>query len=182
MCNSIQSIFYLDEYPCMPKMLCLLTNLLPWIWMANNTDMQLENSKQEYWANSTSVFINSRVSSQKGPTRHTYAWQIGPFWQDILELSCYMKQYAENLNVKPNIVLDKITFQLFAYCVCFSTNNKMINENNQHRTTFYCEEFIFQNAVFTETFISKWFIATAVFFYAAARDVTRWTKHDPCLD
>ena len=26
-----------------------------------------------------------RVSCQKGPTRHAYAWQIGPFWQDNLE-------------------------------------------------------------------------------------------------
>ena len=22
----------------------------------------------------------------KGPTRHAYAWQIGPFWQDTLEM------------------------------------------------------------------------------------------------
>ena len=28
----------------------------------------------------------SRVSCKKGPTRHAYAWQIGPFWQDTLEL------------------------------------------------------------------------------------------------
>ena len=28
----------------------------------------------------------SRVSRQKGPTRHAYAWQIGPFWQDALDL------------------------------------------------------------------------------------------------
>ena len=27
------------------------------------------------------------VSCQKGPTRHAYAWQIGPFWQDTLDLS-----------------------------------------------------------------------------------------------
>ena len=27
----------------------------------------------------------SRVSYQKGPTRHAYAWQIGPFWQDTLD-------------------------------------------------------------------------------------------------
>ena len=27
------------------------------------------------------------VSCQKGPTRHAYAWQIGPFWQDTLKLS-----------------------------------------------------------------------------------------------
>ena len=29
---------------------------------------------------------SSRVSCQKGPTRHAYAWLIGPFWQDTLEL------------------------------------------------------------------------------------------------
>ena len=26
------------------------------------------------------------VSCQKGPTRHAYAWQIWPFWQDTLDL------------------------------------------------------------------------------------------------
>ena len=29
---------------------------------------------------------NSMVSCQKGPTRNVYAWQIGPFCQDTLEL------------------------------------------------------------------------------------------------
>ena len=28
----------------------------------------------------------SMVSCQKGPPRHAYAWQIGPFWQDTLDL------------------------------------------------------------------------------------------------
>ena len=28
----------------------------------------------------------SRVSCQKGPTRHAYAWQIRPFWQDTLDM------------------------------------------------------------------------------------------------
>ena len=28
----------------------------------------------------------SRVSCQKGPTRHAYAWPIGPFWQDTLNI------------------------------------------------------------------------------------------------
>ena len=27
----------------------------------------------------------SMVSCQKGPTRHAYAWPIGPFWQDTLD-------------------------------------------------------------------------------------------------
>ena len=26
------------------------------------------------------------VSCQKVPTRHAYAWQIGPFWQDTLDI------------------------------------------------------------------------------------------------
>ena len=26
------------------------------------------------------------LSCQKGPTRHAYAWQIGPFWQDTLDI------------------------------------------------------------------------------------------------
>ena len=30
----------------------------------------------------------SMVSCQKGPTRHAYAWQIGPFWQDTLDMWC----------------------------------------------------------------------------------------------
>ena len=32
------------------------------------------------------VLHNSMVSCQKGPTRHAYAWQIGPFGQDTFEL------------------------------------------------------------------------------------------------
>ena len=32
------------------------------------------------------VILISRVSCQKGPTRHAYAWQIGPFWQDTLDI------------------------------------------------------------------------------------------------
>ena len=27
----------------------------------------------------------SMVSCQKGPTRHAYAWQLGPFWQYTLD-------------------------------------------------------------------------------------------------
>ena len=30
-----------------------------------------------------------RVSCQKGPSRHAYAWQIGPIWQETLDLLVY---------------------------------------------------------------------------------------------
>ena len=32
------------------------------------------------------MFFKSMVSCQKGPTRHAYAWQIGTFWQDTLQI------------------------------------------------------------------------------------------------
>ena len=40
----------------------------------------------------TNILQKSRVSCQKGPTRHAYAWQIGPIWKDTLEvlLHCHL--------------------------------------------------------------------------------------------
>ena len=32
--------------------------------------------------------VMSMVSCQNGPTRHAYAWKIGPFWQDTLDVIC----------------------------------------------------------------------------------------------
>ena len=40
------------------------------------------------------------VSCQKGPARHAYTWQIGPFWQDTLELDKGTTTYVcENADV-----------------------------------------------------------------------------------
>ena len=36
------------------------------------------------------MHCSSMVSCQKGPTRHAYAWQIGPFWQDTLVIYRYV--------------------------------------------------------------------------------------------
>ena len=44
------------------------------------------------------------VSCQKGPNRHDYAWQIGPFWQDTLDdIQLYV----------PKITKSQDTWQLF---------------------------------------------------------------------
>ena len=40
----------------------------------------------------------SMVSCQKGPTRHAYAWQIGPFWQDTLDITAYYDQVEKFYN------------------------------------------------------------------------------------
>ena len=47
----------------------------------------------------------SRVSCQKGPTRHAYAWQIGPFWQDTLDVG-FLKtiQYAKDLHISETMI------------------------------------------------------------------------------
>ena len=38
------------------------------------------------------------VSYQKGPTRHAYAWQIGPFWQDTLEYGGLLIEFSQGLD------------------------------------------------------------------------------------
>ena len=43
------------------------------------------------------------VSCQKGPTRHAYAWQIGPFWQDTLDLSSWTRHDIERFPTLPNL-------------------------------------------------------------------------------
>ena len=50
----------------------------------------------------------SMVSCQKGPTRHAYAWQIGPFWQDTLEIQ---KQWITLKCMKHNS--DRVHFQWY---------------------------------------------------------------------
>ena len=35
------------------------------------------------------------VSCQMGPTRHAYAWQIGPFWQDTLDITNIYVQFHQ---------------------------------------------------------------------------------------
>ena len=50
------------------------------------------------WSNKTAAL--SMVSCQKGPTRHAYAWQIGPFWQDTLVMTnttSKMRLYSNKL-------------------------------------------------------------------------------------
>ena len=40
----------------------------------------------------------SMVSCPNGPTRHAYAWQIGPFWQDTLEMWNISRGYPLSLD------------------------------------------------------------------------------------
>ena len=42
-------------------------------------------------------FHTSRVSCQNGPPRHVNAWQIGPFWQDTIDMPNDCKVMKDNL-------------------------------------------------------------------------------------
>ena len=44
----------------------------------------------------------SMVSCQKGPTRHAYAWQIGPFWQNTLDISVTANPITTAVTKEPN--------------------------------------------------------------------------------
>ena len=46
---------------------------------------------QQIWQKIWRAYLISMVSCQKGPTRHSYAWQIGPFWQDTLAICLSVK-------------------------------------------------------------------------------------------
>ena len=51
-----------------------MVNINPW----HQTQQGQSEKPYDMWAKG----CTSMVSCQKGPTRHAYAWQIGPFWQD----------------------------------------------------------------------------------------------------
>ena len=46
----------------------------------------LINGSLIYLYETGSIQWISIVSCQKGPTHHANIWQIGPFWQDILDI------------------------------------------------------------------------------------------------
>ena len=72
----------------------------------------------------------SMVSCQKGPTSHAYAWQIGPFWQDTLDIACIVMSVAIYTSGKvmeqlqPNRLCMK--FSGMPWCIPGSLTNRFI--------------------------------------------------------
>ena len=59
-----------------------------WHYTLYDINMALVEHKSVLSSQYTPIQEISRVSCQKGLTRHAYAWQIGPFWQDTLDMGC----------------------------------------------------------------------------------------------
>ena len=56
------------------------------LWKWSSRSFVAPQTDKSLWPNDTIWQHKSRVSCKKGPTRHAYPWQIGPFWQDTLEM------------------------------------------------------------------------------------------------
>ena len=50
----------------------------------------LKNRVNKSYESNDDITQISMVSCQKGPTRHAYAWQIGPFWQDTPDICMFI--------------------------------------------------------------------------------------------
>ena len=62
--------------------------------------------------------IISMVSCQKGPNRHAYAWQIGPFWQDTLDISIILWViYFFHRTPRPNFDTMLRKLLIFLHCL-----------------------------------------------------------------
>ena len=79
-CNLILTI---QIWSCNPNVIFILCNSRIWGILL---------SRDITWISIKVMTHISMVSCQKGPTRHAYAWQIGPFWQDLY-LSLYIYIY-----------------------------------------------------------------------------------------
>ena len=73
----------------------------------------------------------SMVSCQKGPTRHAYAWPIGPFWQDTLELSNW-KERPWGLFHYIDVIMTTMTSQITSLAVVSSTVYSEADQRKQH--------------------------------------------------
>ena len=67
----------------------------------------------------------SMVSCQKGPTRHAYAWRVGPFWQDTIDLTAFHLCETEITVVTHTITLPPLSCfpcKLFFFFFAFRVN------------------------------------------------------------
>ena len=80
-----------------------------------DTTLSQDNGLQKIFTNKEMFCIShcvwyknkSMVSCQKGPTRDAYAWQIGPFWQDTLEMFHFIV-YRFMMTILPNTLYHRI--------------------------------------------------------------------------
>ena len=93
-----------------PAVMSASSNFLGGWWFLNNKTLETHWPENLHTGTKDveglCISLRSRVSCQKGPTRHAYTWQIGPFWQDTLEMfePVWMSSYAYIVTTENNYV------------------------------------------------------------------------------
>ena len=105
----------------------------------------------------------SMVSCQKGPIRHAYPWQIGPFWQDTIELyigfSCNRrklnKSYRYHWNCHAKWWLSAIIYHDSSWLLIWPTLVHYITDINTLGQRW--NGWHFADNIFKCIFLNEWF-------------------------
>ena len=75
-----------------------MTLFISWFILEENIT---ENYPYVYSLTILDMVYNNGIlpKGPKGPTRHAYAWQIGPLWQDTLELLSDIWRCCKNMTL-----------------------------------------------------------------------------------
>ena len=87
---------------------------------------ELSHKDQLLWLSLNLPAQISMVSCQKGPTRRAYAWQIGPFWQDTIDICWYIWYSGVNCWSKHSTKLSNVTLHHDIPNTAFFQNNEKI--------------------------------------------------------
>ena len=96
--------------------------------------------------NQFSLWVQSfitMVSCQKGPTRHAYAWQIGPFWKDTLDIFCTLVMAMHCVKSHKHDIFDHVLKKKIIIIIRF--NDHQLNQSNQRSnldSMFKCNELL----------------------------------------
>ena len=88
------------------------------IFMKLSLSSMFQNAEKCLVLLDNTEFHMSMVSCQKGPTRHAYAWQIRPIWQDTLDVSWTQCWFRQSLLIKE---------ALSYYCTCWQYWSPFLN-------------------------------------------------------
>ena len=94
----------------------------------SKTSRNIQPQKGEYLLANEFMWVHIRhyismVSCQKGPIRHAYAWQIGPFWQDTLDILAIGRSHSVDIGVLSTrcwfVVWEQMSYQMLWYSMPF---------------------------------------------------------------
>ena len=120
--------------------------------------------------------VISLVSYQKGPIRHAYEWQIGPFWQDTLDIYVYITVHAcariSKIKSDQYSCVNDV-WKAFKYCTCLQCYPKSKLKPK------LCQTFLVLDNLICDWTNSFYFFTLTVCIARSSHDVLfGYTYHD----